>query len=64
MSNLDRNKQIIQHFVQIVWRDRNLATLQDFWTADCINHAMSEPNNRGLDVLRDYHEAFMTDLSG
>jgi predicted ester cyclase len=63
MSNLDKNKQIIQHFIQSVWRNRNLDALKDFWTADCINHAMPEPNNRGLDTLRDYHEAFMTDLS-
>jgi steroid delta-isomerase-like uncharacterized protein len=63
MSNLDKNKQVIQHFIQVVWLDRNLDALKDFWTDDCINHAMPQPNNRGLDALRNYHEGFMTDLS-
>ncbi len=63
MSNLDKNKQMLQHFIQVVWRDHNLGALKDFWTDDCINHAMPEPNNRGLDALWDYHESFMTDLS-
>jgi steroid delta-isomerase-like uncharacterized protein len=64
MSDTDRNKQIIQKFIQTVWRDRNLAALKDFWTEDCINHAMpSGKNNRGLDRLQSYHKQFFADFS-
>lgn len=63
MTDVDQNKQMIQNFVQVVWRDANLTALKDFWTEDCINYAMPATNNRGLDALRDYHESFFADFS-
>lgn len=39
MNDADRNKQVIQDFIQAVWINRNLDALKDFWTEDCINHA-------------------------
>jgi predicted ester cyclase len=63
MLNVDRNKQTIQALIQIVWQNRNLAALPDFWTEDCINHAMPADNNRGLEVLHSYHEQFLVDFS-
>lgn len=62
MTDLDKNKQIIQHFVQAVWNDRNLNALPDFWTEECINHAMPSPGNFGIAALRAYHESFFTDF--
>lgn len=52
MTDADKNKQIIQNFVQVVWNGQNLTALKDFWTEDCINHAMPGSDNRGLDALR------------
>jgi predicted ester cyclase len=63
MTDLDRNKQIVQNFVRVVWNGQNLDALKDFWTEDCINHAMPGTNNRGLEVLRVYHESFFADFS-
>lgn len=63
MTDIDKNKQIIQNFVQLVWNGRNLTALKEFWTEDCINHAMPGAGNRGLDVLRVYHESLFTDFS-
>ena len=62
MIDLDKNKQIIQSFVQAVWNGRNLTVLEDFWTEDCINHAMPSTENRGIDALRIYHESFFDDF--
>jgi predicted ester cyclase len=58
MNDSDKNKQIIENFVQVVWNGRNLNALKDFWTEDCINHAMPGSDNRGLDALRVYHDSF------
>ena len=58
MTNSDENKRAVRDFVQSVWVDRNLAALGDFWMEDCVNHAMPGADNRGLETLRAYHEAF------
>lgn len=62
MTDLDKNKQVIQNFIQTVWNGRNLTALKDFWTEDCVNHAMLGTNNRGLDMLRLYHDSFFDDF--
>jgi steroid delta-isomerase-like uncharacterized protein len=62
MSDTDKNKQIIQNFVQVVWNGRDLSALKDFWAEDCVNHAMSGTDNRGLDALRRYHDSFFDDF--
>jgi hypothetical protein len=58
MSATEKNKQIIQNFIQVVWNGRDLSALKDFWAEDCVNHAMSGTDNRGLDALRRYHDSF------
>jgi steroid delta-isomerase-like uncharacterized protein len=58
MSDIHSNKQIIQNLIQTVWHGQDLVALKDFWTEDCINHAMPGTDNQGLNVLRDYHESF------
>jgi steroid delta-isomerase-like uncharacterized protein len=63
MLDTDRNKHIIQNFIQVVWQAQDLAALKDFWTEDCINHAMPAPNNCGLSVLHTYHERFLVDFT-
>ncbi len=62
MSDTDKNKQIIQNFVRLVWNGRDLSALKDFWAEDCVNHAMSETDNRGLNALRIYHDSFFDDF--
>jgi steroid delta-isomerase-like uncharacterized protein len=62
MTDADKNKQIIQNFVQVVWNGQNLTALKDFWTEDCINHAMPGSDNRGLNALRVYHDSFFDDF--
>jgi predicted ester cyclase len=61
--NADDNKQIIHNLIQEVWNNQNLMALKDFWTEDCINHAMPGTNNYGLDALRAYHQSLFTDFS-
>ena len=57
--NPDENKQVIRDFIKAVWVDQDVDALPNFWTADCINHAMPEgADNRGLAMLRAYHEQF------
>jgi steroid delta-isomerase-like uncharacterized protein len=58
MSDGKSNKQTIQNLIQTVWHGQDLVALKDFWTEDCINHAMPGTDNQGLNVLRDYHESF------
>jgi steroid delta-isomerase-like uncharacterized protein len=62
MNEPDKNKQIIQNFIQVVWNDRNLSALKDFWAEDCVNHAMPGTDNRGLNALRIYHDSFFDDF--
>jgi predicted ester cyclase len=62
MTDTDKNKQIIQNFIQVVWNGRNLDALKDFWTEDCINHAMPGANNLDLKALRIYHNSFFDDF--
>jgi steroid delta-isomerase-like uncharacterized protein len=62
MADTNKNKQIIQSFVQAVWNGQNLNALKDFWTEDCINHAMPGPDNCGLEALRVYHDSFFDDF--
>jgi steroid delta-isomerase-like uncharacterized protein len=62
MNEPDKNKQIIQKFIQVVWNDRNLSALKDFWAEDCVNHAMPGTDNRGLNALRIYHDSFFDDF--
>ncbi len=63
MADLAANKRIVQGFIEVVWEGRDLAALPTFWTDDCVNHAMPGPDNRGLAVLRAYHEQFFADFS-
>ena len=62
MSDINKSKQIIQNFIQVVWNGRNLAALKDFWAEDCVNHAMPGTDNRGLNALRIYHDSFFDDF--
>jgi steroid delta-isomerase-like uncharacterized protein len=62
MNDTDKNKQIIQKFVQVVWNGRDLTALKDFWTEDCVNHAMPGTDNRSLNALRIYHDSFFDDF--
>jgi steroid delta-isomerase-like uncharacterized protein len=62
MNDTDKNKQMIQKFVQVVWNGRDLAALKDFWTEDCVNHAMPGTDNLGLNALRIYHDWFFGDF--
>jgi steroid delta-isomerase-like uncharacterized protein len=62
MTDANKNKQIIQNFVQAVWNGQNLNALKDFWTEDCINHAMPGSDNCGLEALRVYHDSFFDDF--
>lgn len=63
MAETERNKQIVRNFVQVVWDGQNLKALEDFWTEDCVNHALPGVDNHGLDALRRYHESFFADFS-
>jgi predicted ester cyclase len=58
MSDLNINKQIVQNFIDKVWHGQNLAALPEFWTADCINHAMPGTDNQGIASLTAYHQPF------
>jgi steroid delta-isomerase-like uncharacterized protein len=62
MGDINQNKQVIQDFMQVVWNGRDLTALQDFWSEDCVNHAMPEADNRGLVALRAYHDSFFEDF--
>jgi steroid delta-isomerase-like uncharacterized protein len=62
MNEPDRNKQIIQNFIQVVWNGRDLSALKDFWAEDCVNHAMLGTDNGGLNALRIYHDSFFDDF--
>jgi steroid delta-isomerase-like uncharacterized protein len=62
MSDMDKNKQIIQNFIQVVWNGRDLSALKDFWAEDCLNHAMPGTDNRDLNALRIYHDSFFDDF--
>jgi steroid delta-isomerase-like uncharacterized protein len=62
MNEPDKNRQIVQNFIQVVWNDRNLSVLKDFWAEDCVNHAMLGTDNRGLNALRIYHNSFFDDF--
>ncbi|OKH53932.1 hypothetical protein NIES2101_09310 [Calothrix sp. HK-06] len=62
MSDIDKNKQVIQNFIQVVWNGRDLSALKDFWAEDCVNHAMPGTDNRGLNALRIYHDSFFDDF--
>lgn len=63
MSNLKTNKQIVSDLIREVWHQGNLDILSDFWSEDCINHAMPAANNRGLEALRIYHESLSVTLT-
>ncbi|MGL5834160.1 MAG: ester cyclase, partial [Waterburya sp.] len=63
MNNANQNKQIVQKLIQLVWEEHNLKALKDFWTEDCINHAMPRKDNQGLNALQVYHESLFTDFS-
>ncbi len=62
MNNTDKNKQIVQNFIRVVWNGRDLSALPDFWAEDCINHAMPGTDNLGLNALRIYHDSFFDDF--
>lgn len=64
MTNTEANKQKVRDSIQAVWVKRNLAVLPEFWSEDCINHAMPPgTDNRGLGLLHAYHEQFFIALS-
>jgi predicted ester cyclase len=63
MNETERNKQVIQNFIDRVWCTQNLAALTDFWSEGCINHAMPGMENKGIDLLRAYHEPFFAAFS-
>jgi steroid delta-isomerase-like uncharacterized protein len=63
MNDSDANKQVVQNFLQAVWRERNLNRLAEFWTEDCINHAHAPVENRGLEAARAYHEPIIDMLN-
>ncbi len=56
-------KERLQTFVQKVWREGNLDALPEFWTPDCLNHAMPVRNPRGLEQLRVYHESLFREFA-
>jgi predicted ester cyclase len=58
MSDLNINKQLVRDFINKVWHGQNLAVLADFWTTDCINHAMPGIENQGIALLTAYHQPF------
>jgi steroid delta-isomerase-like uncharacterized protein len=58
MSDLNLNKQVIRDFIDKVWHGQNLAALAEFWTADCVNHAMPGTDNQGIALLTAYHQPF------
>ena len=62
MSDINKNKQIIQNFIQVVWNGRDLSALKDFWAEECVNHAMIGTDNQGLNALRLYHDSFFDDF--
>jgi len=63
VDDTDRNKQVIQDFIQVVWREGRLDRLGEFWTEDCINHAAPSDEEKGLTALRAYHAQFGTAFS-
>ena len=63
MDAPNANKQIIRDLIQTVWIHGEIEALPDFWTADCVNHAMPGTENRGLDALQAYHESFLAAIS-
>lgn len=63
MDDTHWNKQVIQDFIQVVWREGQLDKLGEFWTEDCINHAAPSGEEKGLSALRAYHAQFATAFS-
>lgn len=60
----EAGKELVRDSIQIIWMERNLAALPNYWTEDCINHAMSPgADNRGLGPLHTYHEQFLVALA-
>jgi predicted ester cyclase len=57
------NKEIIQRLIDSVWQRRDLNALSEFWTSDCVNHAV-RPSEQGLEALRAYHEEQFKQLEG
>ena len=57
-SGVEADKQVVRDFIEAVWVRQDLAALDRFWTADCVNHAAPAGNNFGLAALRGYHEQF------
>lgn len=57
------NNHVVRDFIHTVWAGQNLGALRDFWTEDCLNHAMPGPDNRGLAALHVYHAAFAADFA-
>jgi predicted SnoaL-like aldol condensation-catalyzing enzyme len=56
MSDAEAGKRVVQEFLTVVWRNRALDRIAEFWTEDCVNHAHAPYDNRGLDAIRAYHE--------
>ena len=57
------NNQIINDFIQIVWREGNLDALKDFWHTDYINYAAPLEMQRGFEALHSYHQSFLDGFS-
>jgi steroid delta-isomerase-like uncharacterized protein len=62
MSDLNNNKQIVRSLIDEAWNRGDLSILSDFWSEDCINHAMPGADNRGLKTLLAYHESVAATL--
>lgn len=64
MSDLNNNKQIVSNFIDEAWNHGNLNILSNFWSEDCINHAMPSADNRGIEALLVYHQSLADTLQG
>jgi steroid delta-isomerase-like uncharacterized protein len=62
MSGLKHNKRVVSSLIEEVWNQGDLSILSDFWSEDCINHAMPGADNRGLAALSAYHESLAATL--
>lgn len=58
MIDADRNRHVVRSFVQVVWREGDLARLGEFWTKDCVSHAAPGGAQEGLTALKAHHEGF------
>ena len=58
MPEVAANKRTVQDFIEVVWRQGDLAALPRFWTEDCQNHAAPAGVDHGMAALKIYHAQF------